>query len=87
MGCGIWTETGVKSLADFISPGADTTAVSDVLEFGEPSFPEENDSRRMDRYGNQIETAIGDYRIDPRGDIYERHSPDTAVPRPGIPST
>lgn len=36
---------------------------------------------RVDVYGNEIEDAIGDYRIDPRGDVYESHSPDTEVPR------
>jgi hypothetical protein len=40
----------------------------------------------VDRYGNLIEKAIGDYRIDPRGDIFERHSPTTAVPRLPDPS-
>jgi hypothetical protein len=45
------------------------------------------ESHRVDRYGNPIETAIGDYRIDWRGEIYERHSPDTAVLRLGAPGT
>lgn len=34
---------------------------------------------RVDVYGNDIEDAIGDYRIDPGGDSYESHSPDTEV--------
>jgi hypothetical protein len=40
----------------------------------------------VDRYGNPIEEAVGDYRVDPRGDIFERHSPTTAVPRLPEPS-
>jgi hypothetical protein len=36
---------------------------------------------RVDVYGNEIQDAIGDYRIDPRGDVYESHSPDTEVMR------
>ena len=40
----------------------------------------------VDRYGNRIEEAVGDYRVDPRGDIFERHSPATAVPRLPDPS-
>ena len=36
---------------------------------------------RVDVYGNEIDDAIGDYRIDPRGDVYESHSPDTEVTR------
>jgi hypothetical protein len=34
---------------------------------------------RIDVYGNEIDEAVGDYRVDPRGDMYERHSPDTAL--------
>ena len=34
---------------------------------------------RIDLYGNQIDEAVGDYRVDPRGELYERHAPDTAV--------
>ena len=34
---------------------------------------------RLDVFGNPIDEAMGDYRIDGRGDIYERHAPDTAV--------
>jgi hypothetical protein len=41
---------------------------------------------RLDRYGNPIERAVGDYRTDPRGDVYERHAPDTAVLDPGPPT-
>ena len=40
----------------------------------------------LDLYGNEIESAVGDYRIDVRGDIYERHSPDTEVTRLKAPS-
>jgi hypothetical protein len=46
--------------------------------------PEEPDPR-YDLFGNEIEEAIADYRIDLRGGLYERHSPDTAVPRLGSP--
>jgi hypothetical protein len=34
---------------------------------------------RVDLYGNQIDDAVGDYRVDWSGDIYERHAPETAV--------
>jgi hypothetical protein len=42
---------------------------------------------RVDLYGNQVFEAVGDYRVDPRGEIYERHAPDTAVLRLGPPGT
>jgi hypothetical protein len=42
---------------------------------------------RVDLLGNEIEDAVADYRFDIGGGIYERHSPETAVPRLGSPST
>ncbi len=36
---------------------------------------------RMDVLGNEVDDAIGDYRVDTKGDIYERHSPETEVTR------
>jgi hypothetical protein len=41
---------------------------------------------RIDLYGNEVEEAVGDYRIDFDGEVYERHSPDTEVARLGTPS-
>ena len=43
--------------------------------------------RRVDLLGNEIEDAVADYRVDLGGDMYERHSPETAVPRLGSPSS
>ena len=40
---------------------------------------------QFDVYGNQIDEAVGDYRIDPRGDLYEQHAPDTALLKLGPP--
>ena len=41
----------------------------------------------LDLFGNEIEEAVADYRFDLRGGVYERHSPDTAVPKLGSPAT
>ena len=40
-----------------------------------------------DLYGNQVERAIGGYRVDLRGELYEEHNPDTAVLKLGPPSS
>jgi hypothetical protein len=34
---------------------------------------------KTDLYGNIVERAVGGYRIDVRGELYEEHNPDTAV--------
>ena len=93
---GIWTESAIEPLGSPLTNQNDTTAVSEPLavtegddapfDEGDAIEPRTNESPRLDRYGNPIETAIGDYRIDRSGEIYERHSPDTAVVRLGVPS-
>ena|SRR5689334_4650073 len=34
---------------------------------------------KVDVLGNQVDDAVGDYRIDVQGEVYERHSPQTEV--------
>ena len=34
---------------------------------------------RVDLNGNEIDDAVIDYRVDGRGELYERHAPDTAL--------
>jgi hypothetical protein len=53
----------------------------------EPDHPPASEDPRVDLFGNEIEEAIADYRIDLRGGVYERHSPDTAVQKLGSPTT
>ena len=87
---GVWVETSRPTAARFLPDASPTTAVSDFADpDADPDGPllDWSESRRMDRYGNPIETAIGDYRVDPRGEMYERHSPETAVTRLAVPST
>jgi len=36
---------------------------------------------QLDVLGNEVDDAVGDYRVDTRGEIYERHSPETEVSR------
>ena len=61
-------------------------AASEVA--GAPSMePDDSADPRVDLLGNEIEDAVADYRIDLGGGVYERHSPETAVPKLGSPST
>ena len=73
--CSIWT--GPVAATPFSASGiVPTTAVSKP----DPLLsPPSGMKPRIDLYGNQIDTAVGDYRIDIRGEIYEHHDPDTAV--------
>ena len=41
----------------------------------------------LDIYGNPVEPAVGGYRVDFEGDLYEEHNPDTAVLELGSPSS
>jgi hypothetical protein len=35
----------------------------------------------FDFSGNEVRQAIARYKVDPTGELYEEHSPDTEVPR------
>jgi hypothetical protein len=61
-----------------------TPAVSDLQGEGAREGADV-DHPTTDLFGNEVDEAVGDYRVDTRGDIYERHSPETEVPRLGPP--
>ena len=75
---GAWSATAGQSAASHENLAIPTPAISasEAVEF--EVAPSE---AVVDRYGNQVERAVTDYRIDHRGDVYERHSPQTALPR------
>jgi hypothetical protein len=59
------------------------------------SFPVEQPATAIDQvipanvdiYGNEVEPAVGGYRVDLDGDLYEEHNPDTAVLELGPPTS
>jgi len=65
----------VSSIPDVSGPGP---IQSDILG---------PDADAIDVFGNEVEEAVCDYRVDVRGDLYERHSPETEVPRLRPPVT
>jgi hypothetical protein len=60
-------------------------SMTEPQEYG-PADELEGRDAGFDLYGNQIEKAVTDYRIDVRGELYERHAPETEIPRLGAPS-
>lgn len=52
-----------------IDSGAGTSSTRDD-DWAEP---------RVDLNGNEVDVAVSDYRVDGRGELYERHAPDTAL--------
>ena len=63
------------------------------LSYQEPSPVEDlmgesgdADEVRVDLYGNEIESAVSDYRVDFQGDLYESHAPEVAVAELAAPS-
>ena len=44
-------------------------------------------SPNLDIYGNEVDRAVGGYRADPLGELYEEHNPDTAILKLGPPSS
>ncbi len=51
----------------------------------QPAIDEPAIESHLDVYGNEIQDAITDYRVDTQGVMYEFHSPETEVARLGPP--
>jgi hypothetical protein len=78
---------GVSPATDrYVTQGPPTPTVS-VVSDESSQVGDEDEDFSIDRFGNRIDRAIGDYRVDPRGDIFEWHSPSTAVSRLADPSS
>ena len=79
--CEVWVQrsTVLSQRAIAFSPSHTTTSVLDV---GTPALPQRDDDwaePRVDLNGNEVDVAVGDYRVDRSGEMYERHAPDTAL--------
>ncbi len=83
----IWMIVGVIWVLALLA--AHTTAVSPLDLQPSTTHSTPTDFRfaepRVDLFGNEVSEAVGDYRVDPGGDLYERHAPDTAVLKLGPP--
>ena len=63
-----------------------TPAVSSAAEH--PATPIDAwTAPNVDIYGNEVDRAVGGYRVDPAGELYEEHNPDTAVLKLGPPTS
>lgn len=85
MGRGMWHSAATTWLTTSAVAGQSTTSVSDGVGGELSSVGNDHEQPEFDLFGNEIERAIADYRIDRRGGVYERHAPDTAVQKLGSP--
>lgn len=92
-GAHVWTKhAGLERINPDItvSPAIHTSSIFDVnappilARDGEPADPETAEPR-VDVNGNEVNDAVSDYRVDREGAMYERHAPDTELPRLGPP--
>jgi hypothetical protein len=60
-------------------------ATSLAAEAGES--PEAEEIEPIDLYGNEVSDAVAKYKLDATGGLYELHSPQTEVPRLGVPKS
>lgn len=77
----VWAQRSFgKQISAITLPATRTT--TSVLDSGTPALPsraEDWADPRIDLNGNEIDDAVSDYRVDGRGEMYERHAPDTAL--------
>jgi hypothetical protein len=76
----VWTMRSATRQVTIISnPRPHTTTVIDNAERALPTREDDWAEPRVDLNGNEIDVAVSDYRVDRRGEMYERHAPDTAL--------
>jgi len=64
------------------------TAIADTLADAPPTrHPRPDSNGVVDLYGNEVDTAIATYSLDPSGNAYEVHSPQTELPRLAAPKS
>ena len=82
----IWTQQSTARQLEAIAvPSSRSTSVIDNVTRALPASQEELARLRPDLNGNEIDDAVSDYRVDRRGEMYERHAPDTALLRLSAP--
>jgi hypothetical protein len=80
---GMWSGDG-RAHAAVLEP-MKSTAISDLNDPPDDPADDLEAPPQYDVYGNEVDDAVGGYRIDPLGDEYEEHSPDTEIVRLGPP--
>ena len=82
----IWSQRApAPHVPAVVTPAPTTTSVIDTtprtLPDDDQEFETDNEwsEPRVDLNGNEIDAAVSDYRVDGRGELYERHAPDTAL--------
>jgi hypothetical protein len=53
----------------------------------QPDTDADNDEGVTDLYGNDVTSAVANYKLDVDGSLYEAHSPQTQLPRLGSPKS
>jgi hypothetical protein len=78
-------EQGSPASAAAISSAPAGGSVAEVRE--DRSEPADDASGFTDLYGNEVTDAVATYTFDQSGSLYELHSPQTELPRLGIPKS
>jgi hypothetical protein len=89
-GSNMWTKHAIAAQITVVTPPQlDTTSLLELPGGAvRPGTVRDDDwaEPRVDLNGNEIDDAVGDYRVDRRGEMYERHAPDTALTHLTSPS-
>jgi hypothetical protein len=76
----LWTATTIRAHAADFTVAPSTAVMPSVNDDPRPAH-----QPQLDVYGNEVDDAVGDYRMDAFGEQYEGHSPETELLRLGSP--
>jgi hypothetical protein len=83
-----FTIIGAVPVAAPARPAADIALSADSRSLAaDMAEPEPGPNGFVDMYGNEVTDAIATYTFDQTGSLYELHSPQTELPRLGIPKS
>ena len=76
----MWKQESAAPVRSVLAqPDTQTTTVIDSRAGTSSTRDDDWAEPRVDLNGNEIDAAVSDYRVDGRGELYERHAPDTAL--------
>ena len=79
---------GERSSLASIAPRSDARAAGRAATVGDDRNDQPDEAAGFtDLYGNEVTDAVATYTFDQSGSLYELHSPQTELPRLGIPKS
>ena len=83
----MWLQTTIVRAHDGTQPSTAVKPQGTMRRAPALEIRSASPAARFDVYGNRVDDAVTEYGVDDNGDLYETHSPNTALLNPRPPRT